>query len=428
MQVNKEQAEKSEIKLTVELSAEEFSPHVVKAAARISETIEIPGFRKGQAPVNVVKQKVGEMRLWQQAAEIAIQKVLPEAVSQEKLETVGQPSINIEKLAPGNPFVFTAAFPILPEVQVADLSKIKVKEEQPSVTEAEVEKVVDNVRRMRATEKTVDREAKKGDKVMIKFDVFLDKVPIDGGSSDNYPLVLGENAMIPGFEEQIEGMKKEEEKEFELKFPDDYHNKQLAGKTCEFKVKLHEVKEIELPELNDEFAKTVGEYDSVKALKEAIEKNVFEEKKEKSDRQTEVKMIEELIGASTFGDIPEVMVNQETKTMMGELEQNVARQGLDFEQYLQHLKKDRKQLMLDLTPDAIKRIKTALVIRKLAKEQNIEATESEVKEEMDKMRHAYEGSPEILSQLESQSYKDFLTNAIRNKKTMHWLKEQVIQK
>ncbi len=425
MKVEQESLEQSQLKLTIELSQEEMLPFIEKAARKFAENMNIDGFRKGQAPLDVVKTKVGEMELLQQAAELAVQATLPKAIEEKSLQTVGQPAIAVDKLAPENPFVFTATLPIIPEVTVGDVTKVKAEKAKVDVTEEDVTKVIDNLRKMRASQVLVDREAKKDDRVELNFKVFLDNVPVDGGSGDKYPLTIGENTMIPGFEDNLIGMKKDEEKEFKLAFPKDYHNKQLAGNECDFKVKLLSVFEVQLPELNEEFAKMLGDYDSVEALKDAIEKNLHEDKEKSVDNAFERDVVEGLVEISKFGDIPEVMLTQEAQQMLRELEQNIARQGLSFDDYLRHIKKDRQQLLLDFTPDAVKRIKAALLIKKVAEDQKLEVTEAEMKEELDTMQHAAQGDENFLKQLESKPYQDYMKNVLRNKKAVHWLKEQV---
>lgn len=427
MKVSQESLEKSQIKLTVELSADEFLPYLEKASRKIAEQVEVAGFRKGQAPMDMVIKKVGEMTVHQEAAQLAVEKTLEQAIEQEKLQTVGQPAIAIEKLAPGNPFVYTATVPLMPEVKLGDVKKLKVKPEEVKVAAEEIDKVITNVRRMRAKEQLVDRVAKMGDKVEVDFDVFLDSIPVDGGSGNKYPLVLGEKTMIPGFEEQVVGLKAGEVKEFKLAFPADYHQKMLAGKETEFKIKVLAVYEVVLPEMDDEFAKTLGEFKTFADMRAAVEKNLQEEKDQQADGKFEREVLEALIGVSKFGDLPEVMITQETKVMISELEQNVQRQGLDFNEYLMHLKKNRGQLMLDLTPDAAKRIKSALLIRELAKQQKIEPTAEEITVELDQLRHNYEGNEAVLRQLNSAAYREYLGNVVRNRKTIHWLKEQVKQ-
>lgn len=425
MKVSKEDLKKSQMKLTVELTAEEFLPFVEKAGRAIAETINIAGFRKGQAPLDVVKKQVGEMAVYEQAAEYAVNKTLPEAIKEEKLSTVGQPAIGIDKLAPGNPFVYHATVPLMPEVTLGDIKKLKAKKPAAEVKQEDIDKVISNVRRMRATETLTDRAAKLGDKVEVSFKVFLDSVPIDGGSSEKYPLVLGEKTMIPGFEEQIVGLKKDEQKEFKLAFPKDYGQKMLAGKECDFQVKVLAVYEVTLPEMTDAFAATLGDFKTVADMNKAVKENLQKEKEQNADLAFEREVLQALVDASKFGDVPEVMLTQETQTMMAELEQNIARQGLDFAEYLKHLKKDRKQLALDLAPDAVKRIKTSLAIRALAESQKFTGSKEEIDHEVHELSHAYEGNPQALRQINSPSYREYLGYIVRNKKTIHWLKEQV---
>ncbi len=425
MQVQKEAQEKSQIKLTIEVSVEEFAPFQQKAAKQISESIDVPGFRKGQAPFDIIKQRVGEMTILQEAAQLAVQKLLPQAIDQEKLETVGQPQIGVEKLAPENPFIFTAILPIVPEVTIGALNNIKLSQEKVEVKEEDVHVVLENLREMRAKEVLAEREAKNGDKVEIDFNVYLDAVPVDGGASQKYPLVIGKGQMIPGFEDQLIGMKAGEEKEFKLTFPSEYHNKQLAGKEAEFKVNMQAVYDRELPEMDQAFVQEIGEYDSLDALKDAIEKNLFEEKEEKAKNDFERSLIEELVKISKFGDLPEVMVNRETQQMIAELEQNIARQGLKFDDYLLHLKKDRGQLALDFAPDAVKRIKSALVLRTVAKQQDLKADEAEVAEEINKQKQAYQSIPHMQQHLSSPEFREYVESILRNKKTIEWLKSQI---
>lgn len=425
MNITNEPKEKSQVELKIELTWDEFTPYIEQAVKKIADHVDIPGFRKGQAPREMIEKKVGDMAVLQEAASLAVEKTLPSVMEEHKIDSVGQPSVNIEKLANDNPFLFSVMIPVLPEVTIGDISKIKVEKEEVSVEDAEVDKVVDNLQKMRAKEILAERPAKDGDKTEIKFEVFLDNIPVEGGTADKYPLVIGEGQMIPGFEEQIVGMKKEEVKEFKLKFPDEYHNKMLAGKEADFKVTMIAVFDRELPELNDDFAKEVGQVDTVNALKDEIEKNIFEEKKQKAEQEYERKVVEALIEQVTYGDLPDVMVTQETNQMMAELEQNLAQQGLKFEDYLQHLKKDRGQLMLDFTPDAVKRIKSALAIRTLAKTEKIEATPDEIEEELERYRKIYAVNPQMMEQVNSPGYKQYVTNVLRNKKTLEWLKEKI---
>ncbi|MBI4121763.1 MAG: trigger factor [Parcubacteria group bacterium] len=427
MNVSKEALDQAQVKLTIELTADEFLPFIEKAGRRLAEQVNIAGFRKGQAPLEMIYKQVGKMAVYEQAAELAVQKTLPEAIAQEKLRTVGQPAIAIDKLAPQNPFVYTATAPLMPDVKVGDIQKINAQKEEATVTSDETEQVLRNIRRMRATEKLVEREAKLGDKVEVSFKVFLDNVPVDGGSSEKYPLTLGDKTMIPGFEEQVLGMKTGQDKEFKLAFPADYNRKMLASKTCDFQVKVSAVYEVILPEFDDVFAQSVGKFKTAAEMKTSVEDHLRQEKQQTADTKFERDLLEQLINLSTFGTIPEVMVTQEAQVMIGELEQNIARQGLKFDDYLVHLKKDRKQLMLDLAPDAVKRIKSALVIRALAEDRKIEASKEEIEAELHDLEHAYAGNEAALRQVRSPAHYEYMSFVIRNRKTLHWLKDEIIK-
>lgn len=427
MQITKKELEKSQIELTVELPWEQVEGYITQAVKRISEQVDIPGFRKGTAPIDVIKKKVGDMTVLQEAAALAVDKTLPKAIEEHKLQTVGQPAINFEKLAWENPLIYTATIPVVPSVKVGDVTAIKASKPTVEVTEEEVTQVLENLQKMRAKEVLVERAAANGDKTEVNFNVYLDGIPVEGGKGDKYPLVLGDGQMIPGFEEQVVGMNAGEEKEFKLSFPEEYHNKQLAGKEAEFKVKLESVFERQLPELNAEFAAEMGEYETIDGLKDAIENNLRQEKEQKIESDFEREVIEDLVNRSTFGEIPEIMINQETNQMLSELERNVAAQGLKFDDYLMHMKKDRGQLKLDFAPDAVKRIKSALVIRELAMKESIQPSDDEITEELAQLTQAYGSHPGMAQQLKSAQYREYVKNVLRNRKTLEWLKEQAVK-
>lgn len=432
MNITKNELPKKQIELTIELSLDEVKPYLEKAAERLSTDKPIKGFRPGKAPFDVCVRQFGEMALYQNASHDMVSDSFYQALEKEDLETVEQPKIDIAKLAPGNPFIYKATVALMPNVELVEYNKIKVKKiEEIKIEDAEIEKVLNDLKKMRAKETLVEREAKSGDRVEVDFNTFIDKVPIDGGQAQKYPLVIGENRMIPGFEEQLIGMKKDEEKEFELAFPKDYSQKSIAGKLAKFKVKMLAVYQIDLPEINDEFAKGMGLKD-VEALKSQIQKNITDEKTNKETQKLELKIIEQLIEKSTFDEIPDVLVNEEAHKMVHELEENVSRQGLSFEEYLKHLKKTEQELMLDFAGDALKRVKTAVAIRSIAKKENITATDLEIEQEQEKTFASYKLQPQYQAQLDqleknikSENAKRYFENLIANRKVIEFLKNNV---
>ncbi len=419
---------KGQKEITIELTVEEYKPFLEKAAEKLSQKTSIPGFRPGKASYDVLKQRLGEGEIWQAAFEFAVHKTLVDFLEEHKLPTVGQPHVDAATLAPGNPVAYKAVVSVLPEVTLADFSKISVKPKKIEIDEKRVEKSLTDLQNMRASEKLVDREAKKGDKVEIDFDTFQDKVPIENGSNKKFPLVIGENTFIPGFEDKLVGMKKDEEKEFELEFPKEYHAKQLAGKKATFKVKVLAVYERDLPELTDDFAKQLGDFKSMDDVKKKMKENMEQEEKLKKENELEDEMMEKIIEKTNFTDIADVLINAETQKMMQELERNIAQQGISLDDYLQHIGKKRDELLLEFVPQGTKRVKSALIMREVADKEKIQATDAEVNEEIAKMQAQYGNNPDMEKQFKNPEYLRFLHNIITSRKTMDFLKEKMVQK
>lgn len=414
---------RGQAELIIELTVEEYLPYLEQAAKHISEEIKIPGFRPGKAGLDIIKSKVGENEIWQEAFEFAVKKTLFSAVTEEKLDVVGQPQVDVIKLAPGNPVVYKAIINLLPAVQLGDYKTIKVAKKIKEISADDVKKVLTDLQKMRATEALVDRAAKDGDKVEIDFNTFLDKIPVDNGQNKNFPVVIGDKTFIPGFEDQLVGMKKDEEKTFQLKFPENYHQKNLAGKLVDFKVKMISVFERVLPELNDEFAKTLGHLKNIKEAEEKIKENLEHEAEHEEEHRIEEEVIEKILELSTIGDIPDLLVNSEAKKMMEEMDHNIQAQGMSFEDYLSHMKKTREDLLLDFAPQAIKRVKSALIMREVGKLENITATKEEVQAEVERTLTYYGNNPEMEKNLKTPAYQEYLHNVISSKKIMDRLVE-----
>ena len=429
MKIEQKKVERGEVELTIELSPEEYQPFLQNAAEQISKEKNIAGFRPGKASLGIVIQQVGAQAVWQQALEPAIQKTFTKAIEQEKLLTIGSPQIDVVKLAPDNPVIYKATIALLPSLELADYSKIKIKAKPVEVAEDEIKKTLNNLQKSRAKESAVDRASKTGDKVEIDFETFLDKIPVDKGKQEKFPLTIGEKTFIPGFEEKITGLKKGDTKEFQLKFPETYHQKNLAGRLVDFKIKVNEVYQLDLPELNDEFAKSLdGEFKTFKDLETRIKHDMTYQKEHKAQHELEEEMIDKVITQSIFGDIPNLLVDSETKKMIQELEQNITAQGLQFDDYLMHLNKKREDLLLEFAPQAIKRVKSALIMREVAKVEKIDADEKEIEEEIQKMLAAYASNPEIAKQIDTPQYRDYTRNVLAAKKVMDHIKSAMVDK
>lgn len=405
--------------LTIELSVEEVAPFVQAAAKRISQEVTVKGFRKGHVPYDVLKQQVGEGTIYEEAFNAMVQDSYPKAVDQEKLQVVGRASIDVEKIAPGNPVVYKATVPLMPKVQLGEYKKLKSKKTAVELDQKKYDKTMAEIRKMRAKETLVDRAAAKGDKVLVDFEVKVDGVVIEGGQAQKQPMVIGEGQFIPGFEEAIVGMKKGEEKDVELSFPKDY-KKDLAGKPAQFHLKLHDVYAIELPELNDEIAKEMN-FESLATMQEEIRKNILRELEQAEQEKFEVAVIGEIVEKSTFDPLPDQLVDEEVDKMMREIEQDIARQGLKFDDYLAHMKKTRDELKTDFRDRAQQRIQAALVMREVAVAEKIEVDAAELQKEIDEMKKLYDQIPEMISQMDSDAHRARMENMMIHRKTFERL-------
>jgi len=429
MNITKKELSKFQIELTIEVPEAELQPYLVKAAEDISKETEVPGFRPGKAPYDIIKGRVGEMAIWQRSLDNVIAKTLFEALNKEmpNAEIVSQPQVDIEKMAPGNPLVYKAIVTLLPEITLGDYSKIEVKKKEVKVDPKEIDRTLEYLRNSYAKEEIKLSKLETGDKAEVSFQVFVDSVPIEGGQAEKHPLIIGENRFIPGFEEQLIGLSKNEKKEFELRFPENYHQKNLAGKLAKFKVEVKETFKRTLPELNDDFAKTLGGYKNLAEVRAGVEKNIKDEETRKATERDELEMLDKLIEQTTFSDIPETLVHAEAHRMVGELRVSIEQQGLNFEDYLTHLKKSEEDLVHGFDADAKKRVQTALIIKEIAKREKIEVSDKEIKEEIDRISKFYAENTEAQENIQSPAYKNYLQNILANRKVISWLKEKIIK-
>jgi trigger factor len=423
MKVEKKDLGKSQIELVVELSAEEFKPYFEKGAEAVSREVKIDGFRPGKVPVDVLKAKIGEMSILEESARIAINKTVDAAIKENIPEQlVGQPQISITKLAPENPLEYKIILAVLPKVEISEYKNLKIKIDKMAVVDSEVEKMLSDLRELKVKEAAVEREIKDGDKVIVNVQMYLDNVPIEGGQANETAVIIGRNYFVPGFDKQLVGMKKSETREFKLPYPDDFHQKNLAGKMVEFKVTVKDIFERILPAADDEFAKSFGAH-NVEDLKKNIEKSLLDRKNMESGQKGEIQMLEKIIASAKFGDLPELLINHEADAMLAELEHSVNEQGGRFEDYLASIKKSKDQLTLDMLPDAIKRVKMSLVIREISILESIKVEEKEIAEHLLHMKKHYRGNKELEERLAAPEYKIYADNMLTNRKVIEKLKE-----
>jgi trigger factor len=428
MQATKKNLEKSQIELTIELTIEEFKPYIEKGVKKLSEEMKIEGFRPGKAPFEVLKQKIGEITILEESARIAINKTVETAIKENSDEQiVGQPQVDIIKLAPNNPLIYKITFSVLPEVTLGNYKDFKIKKEKTETTDEEVDKVINNLRDSRAKEILADREIKEGDKVIADIDVFLDNVPIEGGQGKGTAIIIGKDYLIPGFDKKIIGAKKGESREFSLPYPKDHYQANLAGKMVLFRTKIKEIYERQLPEINDELAKNFG-LKNVEEMKKNIKDSLEQEKNQKIEQEAEIKIFDKILERAKFGDISEILVDHEVKTMMAELEQTITSRGGNFSDYLTSIKKTSNQLTLDLLPDAIRRVKTALIVRQISLEEKIKVSEKEIDEKIEELLKQYKGYAKVEERVKEPAYRGYLENSLTNKKVLEKLKEWNLEK
>lgn len=415
----------SQVELVITVTPSDYEKSLQKAAQRITERKAVRGFRPGKVPYEIIKKELGEMAILQEALEAIVQESFFQAVRDEKLNTIGMPQINIEKLAPGNDVVYKAMVALLPKVQLADLSKIKVEKKIKPITNEQIDEVISNLRKLQAKEIIKNSLAEAADIVLIDMEMFIDNVPVEGGQTKNYRVYLSEDHYIPGFNKELLGLKKDDEKNFKIDFPKTHYQKHLAGKKVDVSVKIRDVFERQLPEFNDEFAKTLGQ-ESVTKLRELLALNLSKEANQRAEEQVEIAIFDALLEKSTLEDIPEVLIDAERKKMYYELTRDLDRRGISIEQYLNDIKKKEEDLFNDFKIQAEKRAKAALISRQVAIEQNITVADSEIDIEIKTMEETYEDNKDYLENLKKPEILDTIRNVLQNKKVIKWLKEQIL--
>lgn len=418
---------KSMVEIIIEISPENMQPYLMRAATQLSEQSTIPGFRPGKAPYEQVVQRLGAGRVWEEAAQLAVPKTYSAIVAEEKLETIGSPAIDVIKLAPDNPFIFKATAALLPEVTLGDYAALKIERKSGEIKEEHIDKVLADLRRMQTKEVVVDRPAKTaGDKVVVDMAMSLDTVPLDGGVAKNHAVYMDEKYYIPGLKEQLAGLKKGDSKTFALPFPKEHYQKMIAGKDVDFKIEVKEVFELQSPVLDDVFAANLG-HQTLSDLRKLVRGNLEQEAQGKEAERQEIELLEKAVACTKFGEVPDLLINEETHKMLRELEDGLAQQkmSLGMEEYLKKIGKTRDQLRLDFAPEAIKRVKTALLVRTLAKTEQITISESELDAEVTRVLELYKDAREQHEQIKSPEAREYLAGMLRNRKVIQWLKEQV---
>lgn len=390
MSLQVEKLEKNMAKLTIEVGADELDKAIESAYQKQKGKISIPGFRKGKVPRQVVEKMYGKEVFYEDAANILIPDAYEKALDECKEDIVSSPKIDVTQIEAGKPFIFTAEVALKPEVKLGKYKGVKVEKADVVVTDEEVDEVIEKERENNARNITVeDRAVKDGDMTVIDFEGFVDGEAFDGGKGENYPLTIGSGAFIPGFEEQLVGSEIGKEVEVNVTFPEDYHAENLKGKAAVFKCTVKEIKEKELPELDDEFASEVSEFETLTEYKEDVKKNLEEKKMKEAKENKEREAVEAVVDLSEM-DIPEAMVETQQRQMVDEFAQRITMQGLSMEQYFQFTGTSYQQMLENVKPQAEKRIQSRLVLEAIAEAENIEVTDEDFEKEIETMAEVYQ--------------------------------------
>lgn len=404
-----EKLEKSQVALTIEVNAPEFEAAIEKAYQKMRKKINVPGFRPGKAPRKIIEGMYGAEVFFEEAINIAFPDAYEAAVNEEKLRVVGYPSVEMVGECTKEGFTFKATVAVYPEVTLGQYKGLSAPKDEVKVSAADVDERLKVLTDRNSRLVSVEREAKEGDTAVIDFEGFLDGKPFDGGKGENHSLELGSHSFVPGFEEQIVGMKAGDEKDIDITFPEDYHA-DLAGKAVVFKVKVHEVKEKEVPALDDEFAKDVSEFDTLKDLKADLKKKITEERQQGVDRAFEDALMEQ-VGANITADIPDAMVENQARQFVDNFKMQIIQQGIPFDQYMKMTGMEESKLLEDAKEPALRQVRLDLALAAIIKEENVEASDEEVEAEYQKMAEQYNMDVEMVKKyLQADQVKDQLIN------------------
>ena len=410
---------KNEVKLTFNIEAEKFEEAMKKVYAKTAKYFNIPGFRKGKAPMQLVERQYGSAIFYEDAFNELVPDIYDEAIKENKIEAVSRPNIDIVQMEKGKELIFTATVETKPEVELGKYKGIEIKKIEYNTTDKDIEHELGHMAERNSRLVSIeDRPVEKGDITTIDFVGSIDGVEFEGGKAENHELEIGSNTFIPGFEDQIIGMKIDEEKDIKVKFPEDYFSKDLAGKDAVFKVTLHEIKKKELPKIDDEFAKDVSEFDTLDELKNSIKEKLDTENTEKAKYETEEEAIK-VVCDNTKLDIPNGMIELEIDNMVKDMENRLSYQGLNLNQYLQIMGKTEKEIRDSYKEQAERNIKSRLVLEAIVKAEKIEVTPEEVDDKIKEMAKQYGRKEDEL--LANEQLKEYIEGNLKTEKAIDFI-------
>ena len=428
MSLQVEKLEKNMAKLTIEVPASELEKALQSAYMKQKNKISLPGFRKGKVPRQMIEKMYGAEIFYDDAANALIPKAYADAYDECELDIVSRPEIDVVQIELGKDFIFTATVATKPEVTLGEYKGLEVDKVATRVAQKEVDaKIQEEAEKNARTITVEDRAVQDGDEVVLDFEGFVDGVAFEGGKGENYPLTIGSGSFIPGFEEQLVGAETEKEVEVKVTFPEDYHAEDLKGKEAVFKCTVHEIKAKELPEIDDEFAAEVSEFDTLEEYKADVKAKIKEQKAAEGKAKQEDQVVEQAVKNATY-ELPEAMVETQAEQMANDFAQRMQSQGLTMEQYFQFTGTTAEQMMEDLKPQAVKRIETRLVLEAIAKAENIEISDEKLDEEIGKMAEAYKMEADKLKEFMGENEKKQMKEDMAVQEAITFLVENAVEK
>lgn len=415
--------EGNEVTLQITVSNEEFKKAVHKSYLKNRKRFNLPGFRKGKAPRKVIEMQYGESVFYEDAINMVLPEKYDEAVDEHNLEPVDRPDVDIEEIEKDKDLVFTATVTVKPEVKLGDYKGIEVEKVEYNVTDEDLENEIEKMRDMNSRLVSVDdRPIQKDDNVVIDYKGFVGEEQFEGGTAENQTLIIGSNNFIPGFEDQLIGANIGDEVEVKVTFPEEYHAENLAGKDAVFNVKIKEIKFKELPELDDEFAKDVSEFDTLEELKNDTKAKLEESAKDKAEKELREKILDK-VRENIEADIPDAMVDTEIDNMLRDFDFQLKYQGLNLEKYLEFTNSKIEDLRKQMKDDAYNRVKTSLALEAIGEKEKIEATDEDLEKELEKMAESHKTPVEKLKETFKEENFGYIKNNIKVKKTIDFLVE-----
>ena len=420
MSIKVEKTDKTnELKLTFTIEAAKFDEGMKKVYSKTAKYFNIPGFRKGKAPMNIVERQYGSEVFYEDTFNEIVPEIYDEELKANNIEAVSRPDINVEQIGKGKDLIFTAIVQTKPEVKLGKYKGIDLKKIEYNVTDEDIDGEITHMAERNSRLITIeDRPVEQKDIAVIDFEGFVDGVAFEGGKAENHELEIGSNTFIPGFEDQIVGMKIGEEKDINVKFPEEYFSKDLAGKDATFKVKVNEIKRKELPEIDDEFAKDVSEFDTIKELKDSIKAKLEEENSERAKNETENEAIKTVCDNVEL-EIPSGMIESEIDNMIRDIEARLSYQGLKFDQYLKMMNKTEEDFRKEYEEQAKISVKSRMVLEAIVTAEKIEVSDEEMAEKIKEMAKNYGRKEEDL--MNNESLKDYLTKNMKAEKAIKFI-------